>query len=206
MTDDSKTDTDADEKVENLEDEQSLAQELTGNEDKDDDSKDEDSDADESEKDHAPDTYEDFSLPEGFEPNSDTIGEFKELAKELDLSQETAQKLIAMQIKVQTQFQEAQIAEWDKVQKKWEDSARNDKEYGGKSFETNLGFAKTALDKFASDEFRETLEETGMGNHPELIRFLVNIGKGIGEDDVMKDGTKPGGDKTASEIMFPNMN
>lgn len=212
MSEDGKTDTDADElkgddeENKNSDEEKTLAEELAGNEDKDNDKKDKDSEADESKKDQAPDEYEDFSLPENFESVDDMVVEFKTLAKELNLSQDVAQKLIDMQIKVQTRSQEMLVNKWTEVQKEWEDKSRNDKEYGGKEFDTSLGHAKTALDKFASKAFREALEETGMGNHPELIRFLVSVGKGIGEDDVMKEGTSPGGNKTPAEIMFPDMN
>lgn len=178
----------------------------TGDKDKDDKADtDEDSDADKSKDEGAPETYEDFSLPEGFEANNEILGDFTKFAKEHDMSQADAQKLIDMQTKVQAQIPKMLEAEWDKTQDKWQEATKNDKEYGGKELDTSLSLAKKALDKYASDEFREALEVTGMGNHPELIRMLVNVGKGISEDDVLTKGTAPGGDKSAADILFPDM-
>jgi len=42
--------------------------------------------------------------------------------------------------------------------------------------------AKKALDSFGTPELRTLLNESGIGNHPELIRFMVRAGKAISSD------------------------
>ena len=45
-----------------------------------------------------------------------------------------------------------------------------------------LGHAQKALDTFASKEFREFLDSTGLGNHPEMVRAFAKVGKLMSED------------------------
>jgi hypothetical protein len=170
-------------------------------------SKDKDSDADKSKDEgKSDDEYGDFKLPEGVELDKEAVTEFKTLAKELELPKESAQKLVDLQAKLMTKAGENMTEAWAKIQTEWRDKAQADKEYGGKNFKDNVGLAQKAIKAFGSKEFSEALESTGMGNHPELIRFLVKVGKEIGEDGVMNNGNKAGGEKKdAASILYPDM-
>lgn len=167
---------------------------------------DEDAESDKSkESEGAPDKYEDFTLPEGYEPDVDTLDSFKDFAKSKNLSQDEAQQLIDLQTKnLEDNFTKLQD-EWKNIQKEWREDSEKDKEFGGTAFNENLGLAKKALDEFGNKELAEALEVTGMGNHPELIRFLVNVGKKMAEDGVLRSGADQRGDKTPAEILFPGM-
>ena len=57
-----------------------------------------------------------------------------------------------------------------------------DKEFGGEKLSENLSTAKKALDQFGTPELRSLLNESGLGNHPEFIRFMFRAGKSISED------------------------
>ena len=41
---------------------------------------------------------------------------------------------------------------------------------------------------FASDELKGILEETGYGNHPAVLRLFHQIGKLLGEDNIVGGG------------------
>ena len=58
----------------------------------------------------------------------------------------------------------------------------SDDEFGGETFDANLKVAKSALDAFGTDPFKQLLSESGLGNHPEVIRFMYRAGKAISED------------------------
>ena len=62
------------------------------------------------------------------------------------------------------------------------------------------------LDAFATPEFRQLLEQTGMGNHPEVIRTFYRAGKAISEDGLVS-GSAPKAPRDARSL-FPasNMN
>ena len=48
--------------------------------------------------------------------------------------------------------------------------------------EAKRAIARTAVDKFGTPELKELLVSHGVGNHPEMIRFMVKVGKLTGED------------------------
>ena len=167
--------------------------------------KDEGSEADESKDEGAPETYEDFNLPEGFESDKELMDEFKVLAKEENWSQEKAQKLVDLQNKAMTHAGETLKQRWNNTQKEWRESTENDKAFGGDKLDESLVFAKSAIKKFGNDAFSEILESTGMGNHPEVVRFLYKIGKSISEDDIMAGRAAASGPKDPAKILFPDM-
>jgi len=167
--------------------------------------KDEGSEADESKDEGAPETYSDFTLSEGIETDKATMDEFKVLAKEENWSQEKAQKLVDLQNKAMIRVGDTLKQRWNGVQKEWRESTENDKAFGGDKLDESLVFAKSAIKKFGNDAFTEMLENTGMGNHPEVVRFLYKIGKSISEDDIMAGRAAASGPKDPAKILFPDM-
>lgn len=153
----------------------------------------------------APEKYEDFKLPEGFEADTETLAEAQSLFKEMNLSQDAAQKLVDMWTGKQRTAQEANTKAWTDLRTAWVNEAKADKEFGGQNFNASLGLAKNALKAFGTPKLNEALEFSGMGDHPELIRFLTKVGKAIGEDS-LKFGhagqSQP--KKDASDVLYPN--
>ena len=127
--------------------------------------------------DGAPETYEDFTIPDGFEMNTALLDDAKPIFKEAGLSQEVAQKFIDLQSTYVQKEMDAQQEAWKKTMDDWSAEAKADKEYGGNAFNTSLATAKEAINAFGDDSFKQMLEITGVGNHPSMIRFLFNIGK-----------------------------
>jgi hypothetical protein len=168
--------------------------------------KDKDSQADKSKDEGAPEAYESFTFPEGIEADGEVLEDFKQAARELNLSQKNAQKLIDLQTKLATKSATQMQEQFSKVVDEWRSQATADKEYGGKEFEANLGVAKKALDKFGTDEFKKAINDTSFGNHPELIRFIYRVGKAMSEDGVLNGGTGNSGSRDPAKILFPDMN
>jgi hypothetical protein len=136
----------------------------------------------------APEKYEDFKLPEGVRADETALAGFKTVAKELNLTQEQAQKLVTLQAETVAKAQAQAQSDWKKIEDGWIASAKADKEIGGADFDKNVGLANRAIQTFAGEntaKFVEALKGTGLGNHPEMIRFLVNVAKGTGEDKLV---------------------
>ena len=129
----------------------------------------------------APETYE-FKAPEGRVFDSEVIAEYSKVAKELNLSQEAAQRVLDA---VGPKLAERQAAQVEAVRNGWADNSKADKEFGGDKLTENLGVAKKALDQFGTAELRSLLNESGLGNHPEVIRFMYRAGKAISEDRIV---------------------
>jgi len=135
----------------------------------------------------APDAYE-FVPPEGHVLDDGVIGKFSEVAKELNLSQTNAQKVLDVMAPAIAERQQAAL---QTMTAEWADSARADKEFGGDKLDENLAIARTAMEKFATPEFRTLLNDTGLGNHPEVLRVFVRAGKAISPDTVVTGKQAP---------------
>lgn len=132
----------------------------------------------------APEQYE-FTAPEGKSYDPAVIGAFSEVAKKHNLTQDAAQDVLATMapIIVARQAEQLQAAIED-----WAVQSRSDKEFGGAKLEENMALAKKARDALGSPELTALLNETGFGNHPEVIRLFVRAGKAISQDSIVTGG------------------
>lgn len=120
-----------------------------------------------------------FQAPDGVELDPAVTGAFSEVAKELGLPQESAQKVLDKMAPILAARQSEQI---QSARADWLQASKADKEFGGERLAENLGVAKRALDAFATPELRELLDASGLGDHPEIIRAFYRAGKAISED------------------------
>ena len=149
----------------------------------------------------APEQYE-FKAPDGLVFDQNTIGAFSEIAKELDMPQEAAQKILD---KVGPVMAKQQAEALEAASSKWADDVKGDKEIGGDKLAESLATAKLALDKFGSPELRALLNESRLGNHPEVIRFMLKAGKAISEDKfVGGTATRASGARDLAKSLYPN--
>lgn len=157
-----------------------------------------------------PEKY-DLKLPEGsiFDPAA--LEGISAFARELNLSNEATQKLVERDSQMLESFaeyyeKEVKTAHQERVAQ-WAKDVRSDKELGGEKFAETTFLADKALRMFATPAFKQVLNETGFGNHPELVRIFVKIGKAISEDSFT---TRGGGDNPVAgdvaKTMFPSMN
>lgn len=152
-----------------------------------------------------PEEYAAFTLPEGITLDENLVAEFKPLAKELGLTQEGAQKLVDLQTKMVQEFATKSEESWAKQTTEWLDASKDDKEFGGPKLQENLAIANDVLKKYGSDELMTYLRASGLGNHPELIRFVYKIGKAVAEDKTVVSGGNPNSQRTTEQMLFPTM-
>lgn len=150
----------------------------------------------------APEAYE-FKAPEGRQFDPKVLEGFSEAAKELNLPQEAAQAMLDKIAPALAAKQEEALAN---VREQWQNDSKADKEFGGDKLTENLALAKKAIDTFGTPELRTLLDETGLGNHPELIRAFVRAGKAISEDGFVPGRSGNVAQADPAKRMFPNMN
>jgi hypothetical protein len=133
------------------------------------------------------------------------VKNFSEVARELNLTQDAAQKILDRMGPTLASRQESQVKA---IRGEWVASARSDQEFGGDKLAENLSTAKKALDTFGSSELRTLLNTSGLGDHPEVIRFMYRAGKAISEDRIVtgsvgqaKNGPKTFGD--LADALYP---
>lgn len=148
----------------------------------------------------APEKYE-LQAPEGVTLDTEILGEFEGIARELNLSNEAANKLIPIGAKLMARQADA----WSNTVTGWAESTKSDKEIGGDNLNASLTAARSALERFGTPELMADLGRLGIGNHPELVRVFSRIGKAMSEESHHVNGSAS---TTADPIRaaFPSMN
>lgn len=131
-----------------------------------------------------------IKVPEGVEVDQGLLDAFKPLAKEMKLDSAGAQKIVDLHLNAVKSANEKAEAAWADQKKVWRDTAAADKEIGGQKFTENVKLARTAIDKFGGPGLKQALNDLGIGNHPEIIRFAYRIGRAISEDSVTGSGER----------------
>jgi hypothetical protein len=156
-----------------------------------------------------PETYE-LTPPEGFEKlDPEAVAAATPVFKELNLTNEQANKLMP----VAGEFAKKIIAERDQqllgevaaTRKNWLEEAKADPEVGGANWDTSLEAAAKALDTLGfpkGSPLRNYLNESGAGNHVEMIRLMAKVGKAIGEDTDFVRGNQNSAVKKTDEELF----
>ncbi|EAW6820244.1 peptidase [Salmonella enterica subsp. enterica serovar Typhimurium] len=148
----------------------------------------------------APEKYE-FKPSEGQELDTGALEQFEPIARELNLTNEQAQKMVDLYgTKIMPMVQQQQAEAWQKTTEQWAADVKADKDIGGDKLTANLSAAQRALAQFGTPELKEYLEGTGLGNHPELVKTFIKIGKAMSEDG-MVDGSNQG-QRSAAEVLY----
>lgn len=128
------------------------------------------------------------------------------IAKEIGLNKDTAVQLLTKAAELATQQDKATVTE---QQNEWINQVKVDKEFGGSALNANLAIAKKALDTWGGEALKDVLNTTGLGNHPEVIRFFYRAGKALSEDGFQRGGEGTGRQvgtfEQAAAALFPTM-
>jgi len=153
----------------------------------------------------APDKYE-FEVDEDSLITDAHLDQIAKYAKEHKLSQEAAQKVVDLQAEtLKTQRQSLQ-EEYKRTTETWLGAAKADKEIGGDAFNRNVEISRRVVDRFASPEFKKALNETGFGNHPELLRTFVRIGQAMAEDTLVVQGATSSKTRSMEDVFYGSKN
>ncbi|HDX4554249.1 TPA: peptidase [Citrobacter freundii] len=148
----------------------------------------------------APEKYE-FKPAEGQELDTAALEQFEPIARELNLTNEQAQKMVDLySTKIMPMVQKQQAESWQKTTEQWAADVKADKEIGGDKLTSNLSAAQRALAQFGTPVLKEYLEGTGLGNHPELVKAFVKVGKAMSEDGMVTG--KESGQRSAAEVLY----
>lgn len=162
----------------------------------------------------APEAY-DFAaytekLEEGETLNPAMMDEVSSLSKEFNLSQAAAEKLVDIGRKQRDGFMEAQNTEYANTRKEWREEVAKDPVIGGATPEAqakNMSIALRGLTAYEGGaEARQLLDETGLGDNPQMLRFLHSVGLSVSQDSV-EEGAAAGANavKARSTSLFPSM-
>lgn len=150
-----------------------------------------------------PEKYE-FKMPEGLAVDQVVADKLAAYAKGLKLSGPQAQQLADMG----AEMVQRQVEAHQKTVAGWADSVRTDPEIGGDKLTENMVLARLTRETFGSPELVTILDSSGLGNHPEMVKLFIRIGKGLSEDKFVKgraSATGAGSESDTAAAMYPTM-
>lgn len=151
----------------------------------------------------APEKYE-FKYPDGYQVDESALGEYTSAFKELGLTNEQAQKLVDMDAKRSASSTEAALAAHKQQVDTWVGELQNDPDFGGAKFEANVEIANKAMAAFGSPELKQFFKDTGLGNHPLLVKAFHKAGMQLGEGSIHKTTTDQPAAKSLADMLYPN--
>lgn len=161
-----------------------------------------------------PERYElkPFTVGEGenattFEIDSGLLETVTPKLKEAGVSQAQIETLApAVVPEIQKQVLQQQADAFATTKADWAKAAADDPEIGGKQWKETQVLAARALDHFGApkgSEFRQLLDETGLGNHPVMIKMFRNVGAALSEDPTFAQGDSKIQKKSREEELYP---
>lgn len=112
--------------------------------------------------------------------DTEVVSAYRDAAKNLGVDDAAAQRLLAQVAPRITERQQEQLAA---LREQWVTEAKADSVIAGTRggmFDANLKTARGVIERFGSDELSDFLDESGLGDNPELIRLLVRVGNRLG--------------------------
>ncbi len=165
----------------------------------------------------APAEYVDFAVPEGMKLEGQELTDFKSFAREQDLTQEQAQRVLDFAgPKIKAMIEQPYKA-WKEQTEQWWNQTKSDPEVGGTRLEQSVKDAQQAFVPNESNPFfktqaevqaiREALKVTGAMHHPEVQRLFVRMGKLFAEPGHLVGKPVPQDkQQTFLNSMYPTMN
>ncbi len=140
----------------------------------------------------APDAYA-LTPPDGVTLDEETLALATPVFRDLNLSNDQAQSLMPVAAEFARRAGAAAIAThqidqaraFSAMTREWADNAKGDVEIGGVNWDRTMELSGKALDMLGfpcGSGFRTMLNDSGFGNHPELIRAFRRIGERLSED------------------------
>jgi len=122
--------------------------------------------------------------PEGYDFGEDEgqLDFYREATHKVGLSNSQAQSMLKLYAAVESeQNKQSQKANADFAVNSQIDLKRE----WAVDYDKKMDYAQRAFGQFASPDFKTLMDTTGLGNHPELLKFMSKIGQMFGEDQLV---------------------
>jgi hypothetical protein len=147
-------------------------------------------------------TKYDLKAPDGSMLAPADVEKVTSLAKEAKLSPEVAQKVLDAQSRTVTEYRDRLLGDFQKQSQQWVTDLKADKEFGGEKFSETVESAKRAFHAYAGPELVKLMNDTGYGNHPEVIKMFARIGKPLADGRFVQGGQPVVAKKRPEDILY----
>jgi hypothetical protein len=134
--------------------------------------------------------------------SSDRFEKIAEYARLQGFTKEQAEELVKSQEETVKSLLDTQQKELIAKSEKWVEDIRADKEIGQDNFNKSMEFAARAINKFATQELKETLNATRLGDYPELVRMMARVGAAMADDTFVSSSETAGDKKRLADILY----
>ena len=140
--------------------------------------------------------FDEGSIPEGVQKNEDMENFFRKSMHNAGLSQKQAQAMYKSYNDFSGQFTKKQSDTTSEMEKKWDTDIRQE---FGLAYNDQLESAKAAVEEFGSDNLKQYLDESRLGNHPEMIKFAAKIGT-----QLLEKGSQGRAGRQGTSVLTPD--
>lgn len=148
-----------------------------------------------------PESY-DLKLPKDSLIDESRIKEVADFAKSHKLTNDEAQAILERENAFKAAIIDGQQEELAATREKWIEDAKADSEIGGEKFDENIELAKRVVGKYGTPTLKKYLNETGLGDNPEVIRFMARIGKASKDDEFIHAGAAPAAGRSMEDVFY----
>ena len=141
--------------------------------------------------DTAPTSYS-LKVPEGAVVEPELLTGFTKAAQEAGISADQAQKVLDFYAQTEKGLAQKYVESQKAQSAKWVEEARQDKEIGGAKWDATVADAKKAITQLGSPSLKALLNQTGLGNHKDVIAFFAKAGRTLSEDRLPKGASAAG--------------
>ena len=131
-----------------------------------------------------------LAAPDGMETDSSALSHFTTVAHANGLSQGQAEALVGMYASIVSQKQEEAEKRALATEQAWLSDMKREP-----GFAQTVHHARLAVERFGTAELSTLLDQTRLGSHPALVRFVAAIGKELAEPSALPGRTGGTGGK-----------
>ena len=164
------------------------------------------SEADAGKKEESSTKFEMPDLGEGVEFDTTLFETMTPVLEEMGATQEQVNKLAEAylgHVKTAADIHgKKMIEKYEEIKDGWKKEATEEL---GANMKQDLVQTGNALKQFGSEKLIELFNETGIGNHVEVVKMLSKVGKHFTEDN-FEDGESSGSESKTEDVLYPSMN
>lgn len=145
----------------------------------------------------------DLKPPAGSLVSAEEAKALTDRAKKSGLNKEQAEGLMQERNDAKQLVLQSQQTELKNARTKWIEEVKNDPIYGGDKLAENAEKARRVIDRFAPTALKQWLNETGMGDNPDVFRFVAAMASQLSEDQLVRGQTgATDAKKKPEEILY----
>lgn len=142
---------------------------------------------------------------EGVTFNDEQLTGFLSILNSAGSRAEMAEQLISYYLKHEEVVANQIGQDWNNMIAEWKTAVDTDPLIGGVNKQQSLAQAREVVETYADDaaELKGLLRSTGLGNHPQFIKLLVNVRKNTPGEATPVKGDKSGAPLSFAERLYP---